>query len=83
MTLPSTWQSQGWDRAYGSSAGAPIDTFQLREPLALAYGQIYQHFLPLDFTGLRLTGEGPLILMWVAADGGYLRIAKVPVEVTG
>jgi hypothetical protein len=83
MTLPPTWQSLGWERAYGSPAGAPIDTFQLREPLALAYGQIYQHFLTLDFTGLRLTGERPLILMWVAADGGYLRIAKVAVEVTG
>lgn len=48
MTLTTSWQSQGWDRAYGSPSGEPTDTFQLREALTLAYGQIYQHLLPLD-----------------------------------
>jgi len=81
MVLTATWNSMGWERDITTPAGAPVDTFQLQQALPLMYGQIMQRFWPLDLTGLRLTGNEPTVLVWVAAHGGYLRIRKLPVSV--
>jgi hypothetical protein len=81
MTLPATWSSPHWDKDYATPAGSSVEIFQLREPYPRVYGQIPAHVWPIDFTNLRLTGPNPMIVYFVTAHGGYLRIKKIPVVV--
>jgi hypothetical protein len=81
MTLPATWSSQHWDKDYATPAGSSVEIFQLREPYPRVYGQIPAHVWPIDFTNLRLASPNPVIVYFVTAHGGYLRIKKIPVVV--
>lgn len=74
LTLPANWGGGVGERAYGTPADSPVTIFQLSQPVPILYGRIYQHLLPIDLTGLRLTGDAPAINVWAAADGGYMTV---------